>query len=108
MTNAGTTAQQIVPLDAIAAFCERWNVREFALFGSVLRPDFTATSDIDVLVQFRDGTRYSMFDLVRMAEELEAVFGRPVDLLDRRAVEASPNFIRRDTILRSAEVIYAA
>ena len=100
--------QQTVSLDAIAAFCQRWSVREFALFGSVLRPDFADTSDIDVLVQFCDGTRYTMFDLARMVEELEALFQRPIDLLDRRAVETSPNSIRRDSILRSAEVIYAA
>lgn len=103
-----TIGQQTVPLDGIAAFCQRWNVHEFALFGSVLRPDFADTSDVDVLVQFRDEARYTMFDLARMADELEALFGRPVDLLDRRAVEASPNYLRRDSILRSAEVIYAA
>ena len=107
VTNA-TVMAQAIPLDTIAAFCQRWSVCEFALFGSVLRSDFAATSDVDVLVQFRDGTRYTMFDLTRMAEELEALFQRPVDLLDRQAVETSPNYIRRDRILRSAQVIYAS
>jgi len=102
-----TERRRVLPLDAIGVFCRRWNIREFALFGSALRDDFTDASDIDVLVQFREGTRYTLFDLARMGEELEDIFQRNVDLLDRSAVEASPNHIRRDSILQSAEVIYA-
>jgi predicted nucleotidyltransferase len=97
-----------LPLDAIAAFCQHWGVRELALFGSVLRPDFSDVSDVDVLVQFDDTMQHTLFDLARMGEELEALLQRPVDLLDRQAVEASPNYIRRDSILRSAEVVYAS
>ncbi len=97
-----------IPIDQIAAFCQRWQVVEFALFGSVLREDFGPESDIDVLVQFREGVRYTLFDLVAMTDELEAIFGRKVDLVDRRAVESSPNYIRRRHILTSAEVVYAA
>jgi uncharacterized protein len=105
-----TTVVQEHPItwERLAAFCQRWQVREFALFGSVLRPDFTDTSDVDVLVAFHDDAHYTMFDLATMADELETMFQRPIDLLDRRAIEASPNYIRRDTILRSARVIYAA
>jgi len=106
--STSTLHRRDLPLDAIRAFCARWGVSEFALFGSVVRDDFTPTSDVDVLVQFRDGIRYTLFDLARMGDELEAIFGRTVDLLDRRAVEASPNYIRRDQILQTAEVIYAA
>lgn len=93
--------------DAIASFCRRWGVAGFALFGSVLRPDFRDDSDVDVLLTFREGIRYTLFDLARMGDELEALFGRPVDIADRKAVEQSPNYLRRDTILRSAEVVYA-
>lgn len=93
--------------DAIAAFCRRWDVARFALFGSVLRPDFRDESDVDVLLTFREGVRYTLFDLARMGDELEAIFERPVDIVDRKAVEQSPNYLRRDTILRSAEVVYA-
>jgi predicted nucleotidyltransferase len=57
-----------VARDAIAAFCRRWGVAAFALFGSVLRPDFRDDSDIDVLLTFREGVRYTLFDLVRMSE----------------------------------------
>lgn len=93
--------------ESIRAFCQQWGVIEFALFGSVLRSDFRPTSDIDVLVRFRDDVRYSLFDLVRMGDQLEAIFGRSVDLIDRKAVEESPNYLRRQTILHSAEVVYA-
>jgi len=103
-----TQRKHDLPLDAIAAFCRRWGIAEFAIFGSALRDDFDDASDIDVLVQFREGAHYSLFDLARMGDELEGIFGRAVDLLDRRAVEASPNHIRRDSILHSAEVVYAA
>jgi predicted nucleotidyltransferase len=97
-----------IPIDRIAAFCQRWGVVEFALFGSVLRADFGPDSDIDVLVRFGEGVRYTLFDLVAMTDELEAVFGRKVDIVDRHAVEGSPNYIRRKHILNSAEVVYAA
>ena len=93
--------------EAIAAFCRRWGVTTFALFGSALRPDFREDSDIDVLLTFCEGARYTLFDLVRMGDELEAIFGRTVDVLDRKAVEQSANYLRRNTILRSAAVVYA-
>jgi uncharacterized protein len=94
-------------LDAIRTFCHEWGVIEFALFGSVLRDDFRPDSDVDVLVRFRDDMRYSLFDLARMGDQLERIFGRAVDLIDRKAIEQSANYIRRNIILHSAEVIYA-
>ncbi len=97
-----------IPAPEVAAFCQRWGVVEFALFGSVLGDDFGPESDIDVLVQFDENVRYTLFDLATMANELEAIFGRKVDFLDRQAVEASPNYIRRKHILNTAQVIYAA
>ena len=102
------TTNIVLPMNTIRAYCEKWGVVEFALFGSVLRDDFTDESDIDVLVQFRADAHCSLFDLVTMSEELEAIFGRKVDLLTRKGVEQSPNYIRRKSILTSAVVIYAA
>lgn len=102
-----TTPQFTIPLERIHAFCQRWGIREFALFGSVLREDFRNDSDIDVMVQFRQGTRYSLLKLVEMSDELEAILGRKVDLLTRKSIEDSPNYIRRRAILDSAQVIYA-
>ena len=102
------TARIAIPADGIAAFCERWQVTELALFGSVLRDDFGPDSDIDVLVSFEDSARHTLFDMVRMEEELKTLFGREVDLAERTGIETSRNYIRRKAILQSAETIYAA
>ena len=96
-----------LPNEQIAAFCERWNVVELALFGSVLRDDFGPDSDIDVLVRFRPGQHPSLFGLSRMEWDLEELVGRRVDVVDREGVEQSRNYIRRRAILGSARTIYA-
>ena len=96
------------PLDAIAAFCQKWRIVEFALFGSVLRDDFGADSDIDALVRFAPDTHYSLFTYAGMENELSDLLGRPVDVVDRKAIEQSANWLRRREILGAAEVLYAA
>lgn len=92
----------------IAVFCEKWKITRFELFGSVLRDDFDAESDVDVLVVFAPDAKISLFRLVTAEEELKALVGRRVDLVERRAVEESPNWIRRRSILNSTRLIYAA
>jgi len=94
--------------EAIAAFCQRWQITELAFFGSVLRDDFRPDSDVDVLVTFALGVEWSLFDHMAMEEELSALLGRKVDLVSRRAIERSSNWIRRQTILDTAEPFYAA
>ncbi len=96
-----------VPKEKIANFCKRWNITEFALFGSILREDFSPESDIDVLVTFAPDARWSLLDHVEMQDELKIIFGRKVDLISRRGIERSRNYIRRKEIIESAEVIYA-
>lgn len=95
-------------MDQIVEFCRRWKITEFALFGSVLRDDFRPDSDVDVLVTFDPAARLSLFDLVDMEEQLKAIFGRNVDLVERKAVERSANYIRRRHILNSTVTIYSA
>ena len=92
----------------VRAFCSRWKVTELAVFGSATRDDFRPDSDLDVLVSPEPGVTWSLMDLGTMREELIELSGRPVDLLVRRAVEASSNWIRRKAILESAEVVFAA
>jgi uncharacterized protein len=96
-----------IPYNQIVDFCEKWHVTEFALFGSVLRDDFNDDSDVDVLAQFDDMADYSFADWDDMEQELAVLFNRPVDLIDKQAVMNSPNYIRRKSILNSAQVIYA-
>ena len=103
-----SSLQIVLPMAQIRAYCEKWHICELAVFGSVLRQDFREDSDIDVLATFEEDVRYSLFDLVRMVDELEGILGRSVDLIDRRAIEVSPNYIRRREILSTSKVIYAA
>ena len=97
-----------IPTDAIREFCRRWRITEFALFGSVLRDDFRDDSDIDVLVTFAPESAWRYYDMATMEEELESLFGRPVDLVEKRLIEKSENYIRRGQILSSKETIYVA
>ncbi|OGQ83402.1 MAG: nucleotidyltransferase [Deltaproteobacteria bacterium RIFOXYA12_FULL_58_15] len=86
----------------LAAFCRRWKVRGLELFGSVLRPDFRPDSDIDILVDFEPDAGWSLFDHEAMRLELCTLLGREVDLVSKRAIERSANWIRRKAILESA------
>jgi len=70
-----------LPLSQIREFCQRWQIVEFALFGSVLRDDFRPDSDIDCLVVFAPDSQNSLLDLVTMEWELEDIFHRKVDLV---------------------------
>lgn len=94
-----------VPRERIEAFCRKWRVREFSLFGSVLRDDFRADSDVDVLVSFEEGAGIGLWDMAEMVEELEALYGRKVDLATKEGLR---NPYRRHAILTKREVIYAA
>jgi predicted nucleotidyltransferase len=92
----------------IAVFCAKWKIKELAFFGSVLREDFGPDSDVDVLVTFEPDADWGLLDHVQMQDELSQAFDRTVDLVTRRSVEASENWIRREAILASAELVYAA
>ncbi len=96
-----------IPESQIRDFCQRYHVRTLELFGSVLRDDFRAESDVDVLVEFEEDARPTLRDLLAMEQELSKIFGRKVDLGEREAVLEDPNPIRRQHILNSTKVIYA-
>jgi len=97
-----------VPKDKIKHFCQRWKITEFALFGSVLRDDFRSDSDIDTLVTFTPDAHHTLLDLVDMEQELQEIFQRNVDLVSKKGVERSRNYLRRKAILSSAQIIYVA
>ncbi len=97
-----------IPREAIIAFCQKWQIVEFAMFGSVLREDFRPDSDVDVLVTFAPNVHWTLAQWLEMIRELEAIFGRKVDLVERHLVEQSPNYIRRRHILKNLESIYVA
>ena len=84
-------------------FCQKWKITEFALFGSAVRPEeFRADSDVDVLVSFAEGARWSLLDFVDMKDELREIFGRDVDLAERAGIEQMRNYLRKAAILESA------
>ena len=97
-----------VSKESIAKFCKKWKIMEFALFGSVLREDFRPDSDVDVLVTFSPDSDWGVEHSLDMKEELESLFGRAVDLVEKRLVEESRNYIRRKHILSHMEAVYAA
>ncbi len=96
--------------DQISDFCKKWNLAEFALFGSVLRDDFRIdgedSSDVDVLFTDGKNARRNLILQVRMKFELEDLFHRPVDMVSKTALLTDPNTIRRQHILESARIIY--
>jgi predicted nucleotidyltransferase len=94
--------------DALIALCKRYHVVRLEVFGSALRAaDFDpARSDVDFLVTSAPRSRDNLAAFVDLKEALEALLGRPVDLVEREAVEASRNYIRRRRILKEAEAIY--
>jgi predicted nucleotidyltransferase len=90
---------------ALARFCHRWMINELALFGSTARGEARPDSDVDLLVTFSAAAPWSLFDMVRMRDELSGMFGRDVDLVEEAAIN---NPFRRRSILRDKRVLYAA
>lgn len=88
------------------AFCQRWKIQELALFGSALRDDFGPDSDVDLLVSFDYDADWSLLEHVQMQLELQELLGRNVDLVNKRALKESENWIRREEILRTASPIF--
>jgi uncharacterized protein len=76
-----------------------------ALFGCVLQPDFRPDSDVDVLVTFADDADWGLLAHVQMQQDPAAILQRPIDLISKRALERSPNWVRRDVILNAAQVL---
>ena len=99
-----------IAIDArgLEEFCTRWKIAKLELFGSALRADFRDDSDLDLLVTFDPDAAWSLLDHVRMERELSEMVGRKIDLVSRRAVEASHNTIRRSSILGGAVTVYVS
>lgn len=94
--------------DALAAICRLHGVARLEIFGSAARGfDFDPMrSDADFLVTFEPAVRNDLGALIDLKGALEELLRRPVDLVEREAVEASRNFIRRQAILRDAKTVY--
>jgi predicted nucleotidyltransferase len=97
-----------IPQQELIVFCQKWKIKEMSFFGSVLRDDFRADSDIDIIVSFEDNSTWGILELVRMKRELKILLGREIDLLTKKSIEQSHNWIRRQEILGTAQVVYVA
>jgi uncharacterized protein len=93
---------------SLAAFCQRWKIKEMSFFGSVLREDFRSDSDVDVMVSFEKDAIWGLLEFAQMKRELKILLGREVDLLTKKSIEQSQNWIRQREILSTAQVIYVA
>lgn len=102
---AAMTSPIPISTDRVEAFCRKWRIQEFSLFGSVLRPDFRPDSDVDVLVAFEPGAVWDFDDYDSMESELGNMFGRKIDLVERSRVV---NPFRRHHILNNRRIIYVA
>ena len=104
--------QPALPLQVVeselAAFCQRWQITELALFGSALRTDFGPESDIDLLVTFAPSAEWSLLDHMGMELELVELLHREVDLIDRNTLERGNPTQRQAEILKTAQVIFSA
>lgn len=93
-----------IPMQELADFCRRHQIRRLAIFGSVLREDFGPESDIDILVEFEPEAQVGLVALSRMQRELSDLLHRPVDLVPQAGLKP----MIRDAVLASAEELYAA
>lgn len=94
-----------VDRERIAAFCQKWKVKELSLFGSALRDDFKPDSDVDILVELAPNHGLSLYEWLDMIDELREIFEREVDLVAKSGLK---NPFRRKEILSTAELVYAS
>jgi predicted nucleotidyltransferase len=107
--NAITSLEKVgIPIEAIEKFCQRWHIVEMSLFGSILRDDFRADSDVDILVVFSPSFQRTLADMIQIKDELKSLFKRDVDIIVKSALKHSKNELRRQAIFESAQTIYVA
>ena len=92
--------------EEIAQFCQQWQITEMALFGSILKEKYPSTSDIDIMICLEPEARHGLLALAAIKHELEDRTGRQIDIAIKESVENSENWIRRQDILNTAQLIY--
>ena len=95
-------------LESVREFCRERGIARLEIFGSALRDDFRRDSDVDLLCTLtpEKDQRCGLLEWVDMQFKLQEIFGRPVDLVSRWAIERSRNRYRRNAILSTARAIY--
>ena len=91
--------------DDIIIICKRYHVIELSIFGSSLRDDFNKNSDVDFLVSFESNSNITLFDIMELENEFSKLLNKEVDIVEKESLK---NPIRKDRILSTREIIYAA
>jgi predicted nucleotidyltransferase len=89
----------------VVHLCKKYYINELSIFGSSIRDDFKENSDIDILVSFNKDSKITLFDIMNLEKEFSELLDREVDIVEKEALK---NPIRKDKILSSREIIYAA
>lgn len=92
--------------EELGNFCQENLIAELAVFGSILRDDFSTNSDIDLLISYLPSAPRGLIEKIILKEKFEYLFKRRVDLISKISMAKSRNWIKRQSILNSAEVIY--
>ena len=95
----------VLNYDDTVRLCEKYSVKELSIFGSSIRDDFAPKSDIDILVSFDPNAEITLFDIMELEKELARLLKRKVDIVEKESLK---NPIRKNRILSTREIIYAA
>jgi hypothetical protein len=95
-----------IPVEPLHKFCLHWKVSELAVFGSDIHENYLLENDLDMLISFKDDTHWELFDLVNMESELGVIFNKEIDLVEKKAVTNSKNYLRRKGILDNIQIIF--
>ena len=85
--------------------CKKYHIIELSIFGSSIRDDFTLKSDVDILVSFDNNSEIDLFDIIELENEFSKILNKEVDVVEKESLK---NPIRRNRILSTREIIYAA
>ena len=91
--------------DDIIVICKKYHIIELSIFGSSLRDDFNKNSDIDFLVSFENNSNITLFDIMELENEFSKLLNLEVDIVEKESLK---NPIRKNKILSTREIIYAA
>jgi predicted nucleotidyltransferase len=89
----------------IVLLCKKYSINELSIFGSSVRGDFTENSDIDILVSFNKDSEITLFDIMDLEKDFSQLLKREVDIVEKESLK---NPIRKNRILSTREIIYAA
>jgi predicted nucleotidyltransferase len=87
------------------SICKKYHINELSIFGSSLRDDFNKNSNIDILVSFNADSNITLFDIIELENKFTGLLNREVDIVEKESLK---NPIRKNKILSTREIIYAA